>query len=190
MIKYGRCIVVIIALGLPGLAQAEIYKYLDEEGKIQFTDNLANVPAGQRNQVEEYEEVVHHPVRQAPSTTDEEAEDVDEGTSQENDRADKEEKGSAEGVGDEVGAGDLDESGERLRVEYEGLMNERAELDQAASRPLPPMEQERLVQTIEDFNERMRDFEIRREAHNNAVEAHNARVEQQGQSSQGEGSVE
>ena len=190
MITFKKLMVVIIALGLPGLVQADIYKYLDEEGAVQFTDNLANVPADQRNQVESYEEVVHPIKRQVPSLTGQETDDVLEAAGQDNGKSGD----GPSGLVDDVGYGDeqgpLGQSGARLRAEYEALMKERAELEEAASAVLPANEQKRLQEKIQDFNERIKDFDIRRQAHNEAVEAHNVRLETQGRDLQEEVPVE
>ncbi|MBE9582728.1 MAG: DUF4124 domain-containing protein, partial [Proteobacteria bacterium] len=57
--KLRQCVIVLILTIFPALASAEFYKYVDKNGSVRFTDNLANVPADQRSQVDEYEDPLY-----------------------------------------------------------------------------------------------------------------------------------
>ncbi len=46
-------IAAVVGLGLAWAAQAEIYRYVDENGRVHFTQDLSRVPAAQRKAVEE-----------------------------------------------------------------------------------------------------------------------------------------
>jgi hypothetical protein len=180
---------ILTVASFPTVARGEFYRYIDGNGNVRFTDNLANVPPEQRTRVEEYKEAV--PDR--PSLKEEEAKGKgqDEGKGTEPEAAEgtaktDTETGSAEGTakaGPEAGSAvdegktegmreDLKEEGLRLQEEYDALMEEREKLDKAASVRLTPAAQRELIDKIKDFNARIQDYEKRREAHNKAVEAY------------------
>ena len=46
----------LICMWLPSSALAEYYQYRDQNGVLRFTDNLADVPEDQRQQIESYTE--------------------------------------------------------------------------------------------------------------------------------------
>jgi hypothetical protein len=179
MIKLGKWIVgIVIAFGSPGFAQAEFYKYIDKNGDVQFTDNLANVPADQREQADEYEEVPPRPEVQKTDEDNEQGDTIDEGKGPE--------KALDEEMAPESVGTDLDKVGEQLRVEYEDLMKEKEAIEQTASQRLTQKLRKRIQEDIKDFNKRLEDFERRREAYNEAVEAHNAQIEKDAKALPGE----
>lgn len=173
--KIMKWIVVLVIVGVPALSLAEFYKYVDENGKVRFTDNLANVPDGQRPQIKEYEEVSHE------LTPKEKAEEQQEPTSKKTKQGAEvvtvEKDGLTEKDEKELEGEELEKKGEKLQQEYEALMEERQELDKAAKVRLTPAVQKKLVEKIADFNLRIKDYEGKRQAYNKAVEAHNTRVE-------------
>jgi len=160
----------------PMVAWGEFYKYIDGNGNVRFTDDLANVPPEQRTKVEEYKEAV--PDR--PSLKEEEAKGKgqDDGKGTEPEAAEgtaktDTETGSAMDDGKtEAMRQELKDEGLRLQEEYDALMEERERLDKAASTRLTPAAQRGLIDKIKDFNARIQDYEKRREAHNKAVEAY------------------
>jgi hypothetical protein len=171
MIKLAKWVfVIMITFGILGFAQAAFYKYIDQDGNVQFTDNLANVPVDQRGQIDEYEEAPTRP--QEPKTSEETDKEDEAGQDK------GQEKALAEQTKDDTAGSALDKVGEQLRVEYEALMKEKETIEQTASQRLTPRLRKRIQADIADFNKRLADFEKRREAHNAAVEAHNAKIEQ------------
>jgi hypothetical protein len=160
---------ILTVANLPWPARGEFYKYIDGNGNVRFTDDLSNVPQEQRTQVEEYQEAA--PKR--PSL-----EQIDEGKGAEPEAAEDTatagtETGSAVDEGKtEAMRQEIKEEGLQLQVEYDGLMEERENLDKAASTRLTPAAQRGLIEKIKDFNARIQDYEKRREAHNKAVEAY------------------
>ena len=73
-----------------------------------------------------------------------------------------------------------------LEQEYQALMEEREQLDEAAKRPVTPAMRRNLVEKVRDFNSRIKDYEKRRTAFNGEVEADNAGMEDKSQPSEGE----
>ncbi len=165
MMKLWRLMVVLVVLGYPVFVEAEFYKYVDQDGRVQFTDNLANVPLDQRPGVQEYEDAPLRTTREKPKK---EKGDGEKTSGTEATEAGAEVENAVERR--------LEEEGERLREEYEALMEEKGKLDQAASKRLGSIARKRLVGKIKDFNARIADYEKRREAHNKAVEAYNAKL--------------
>jgi len=167
---------ILTVASFPTVARGEFYRYIDGNGNVRFTDNLANVPPEQRTRVEEYKEVV--PDR--PSLKEEEAKGKgqDDGKGTEPEAAEgtaktDTETGSAMDDGKtEAMRQELKDEGLRLQEEYDALMEERERLDKAASTRLTPAAQRGLVDKIKDFNARIQDYEKRRETHNKAVEAY------------------
>jgi len=79
----------------------------------------------------------------------------------------------------------LKETGIALEQEYQTLMDERKQLDEAAKRPMTPAMRRNLVEKVRDFNSRSNDYEKRRTAFNGEVEAFNVGIEDEDQPSDG-----
>ncbi len=173
--KVMKWIVVIVMVVVPTLSFAEFYKYVDENGKVRFTDNLANVPDGQRPQVKEYEEASHE---LAPKEkAEEQQEPTSKKTKQGTDVVNDEKDGLTEIDNKDLKGEELEKKGEILQQVFEALMEERQELDKAAKVRLAPGARKKLVEKISDFNLRIKDYEEKRRAYNKVVEAHNTEVE-------------
>jgi hypothetical protein len=158
----------LLVMGTVSAGFAEFYKYIDEDGKVQFTDNIANVPPDQRERLEAYEEVTPSKTRQPGQTPEMEAVTGEEG------------ERSTAVVDDEELIDDraeaLEKRGAALEKEYEALMEEREGLDKAAKVRLTPAKKRELVERISDFNLRIKAYEKKRQAYNAEVEAYNAGV--------------
>lgn len=153
-------VVCLLVVGAAPCGFAEFYKYIDEEGKVQFTDNLANVPDDQRERLEAYQEV-SRPETDPPPEAAEGAENA--------------ESLAVQGTGEEEAVA-LEQRGAALEEEYKALMAERETLDEAAQVRLTPAKKRELVEKISDFNLRIKAYEKKRQAYNAEVEAYNARV--------------
>ncbi len=175
-------IALLTLIALPAFASAEFYRYVDQEGKTHYTDDIANIPADQRSHVSEYDDAAPgSSLQQETETTTQEEGDREATLSAPEEMPPQ----RAPGVGeDETEAVDqrLKETGVALEQEYQALMEERKQLDEAAKRPMTPAMRRDLVEKVRDFNSRINDYEKRRTAFNGEVEAYNAGIEKKGQS--------
>jgi hypothetical protein len=180
-------IIVLTLIALPGFASGEFYRYVDQEGKTHYTDDIANIPADQRPHVSEYEDVSHRSSLKEETETTTQEEESREAAVREAEVLSPPQRASAVGE-DETKTAEqrLKEIRSALEQEYQALMEVREQLDEAAKRPLTPTSREKLVQKIRDFNARSKDYNKRREAFDQDVEAYNAGIEDKGQPSEGE----
>ena len=174
--RLGQWIIVLVLTGMYALSSAEFYRYVDEEGKVKYTDNLANVPVDQRPKAYEYDESYDQfapeegierekPETESPDGALKEAEDVRlqrEALAKEGEEKTLEQK--------------LRETGARLKEEYQALMKEKEELDKSTTRRLTETERKELIKKVRDYNSQTEDYEKRREAFNKEVEAYNAGI--------------
>jgi hypothetical protein len=174
-------IALLTLIALPALASAEFYRYVDQEGKTHYTDDIANIPADQRSHVSEYDDVAPgSSLQQETETTIQEEGDREATLSVPEEMPLQ----RAPGVGeDETKVVDqrLKETAVTLEQEYQALTEERRQLDEAAKRPMTPAMRRNLVEKVRDFNSRINDYEKRRTAFNGEVEAYNASIEKKGQ---------
>ena len=169
-------LILLVITGLPALASAEFYKYVDKNGSVRFTDNLANVPADQRSQVDEYEDPPY-PSSQEKRTEVEADEKLDREKSDQPAQAGHPPKEPLiERMKSNAAAQKLKETGARLREEYEALMKEREQLDKISTIRMTPAARKELVEKITGFNARIRDYDKRKEAYNKEAQAHNASI--------------
>ena len=139
-----------------------------KNGKVRFTDNLANVPADQRRDVEEYESTVTEKNIETMRSQPSESRDTPNGSQKAGDDTTQTEGEQDDGL-DALGKR-LQREGEALKEEYNALMEERAQLEEKAARRLTPVAQRALLKKIKEFNVRIRDYEKRRDGHNQSVE--------------------
>jgi len=179
--RLGQWIIVLVLIGMYGLTSAEFYRYVDEEGKVKYTDNLANVPVDQRPKAYEYDESYDQfapeegierekPETESPDGALKETEDLRlqrEAPAKEGEEKPPEQK--------------LRETGARLKEEYQGLMKEKEEMDKLTTRRLTEAERKELIKRVRDYNSRTEDYEKRRQAFNKEVEAYNASIAKKAQ---------
>jgi NADH dehydrogenase/NADH:ubiquinone oxidoreductase subunit G len=180
-------IVLLALLALPAAVSAEFYRYVDQDGKTHYTDDIANVPADQRSHVSEYDDAAlgSSGLRQETETTIQE-QGGREATLSPPQEVLPQRTPRAKADETETSAQRLEETGKALEGEYETLTEERKELDEASKRPMTPAMRENLVERVKDFNTRIKEYEKRRAAFNGEVEAYNAGIEKKGQAPEGE----
>ena len=149
-------------------ASAEFYKFIDEEGNVQFTDDLTKVPVNQREGVNKYIE----------SRTD--AEDMQDNAQKEKEQnlPGDEEKEATQNV-----YTDLLKEKERLETkkkeldeEYDSLVKEKEEIDKRIKKLKTNEEIKKSNERVKLFNEKIKIYEEKRRAYNAEVEAYNAKV--------------
>jgi hypothetical protein len=153
----GRIVILFLGLTLiPNLCPAEFYKYRDANGVLRFTDNLLEVPEDQREQVQEYKEIVtpeekEEPVKKVP------IEDLN------------------------ARATDLNAERDVLAKEYAELAKDRAELEKQTRDPQNQEEYAAYLKMVEDYNARIRAYEAKRKLFQEKVDAFNADAQNQDQ---------
>ena len=164
--RLGQWIIVFMLTGIYALASAGVFKYVDENGEVHYTDDLSNVPVEQWPKEVEYEEPV---VQSQP-------EESSEGKGKEEDSAKKalqEKKAKEKALGEK-----LRQTGEKLEAEYQDLKKEREELDKITTKRLKRAEYNKLLNRVKDFNSRTEDYENRRKVFEKEAEAYNASIKQ------------
>jgi len=177
--RLGQWIIVLILIGMYGLTSAEFYRYVDEEGKVKYTDDLTNVPVEQRAKAEEYDDSYDQlPPEEGIEREKQETESPDVALKETEDVRLQREAPAKEGE-EKTLEQKLREAGARLKEEYQGIMKEREDLDKLATRQLTETGRKELIKKVRDFNSRTEDYEKRRGAFNKEVEAYNASIEKE-----------
>ena len=184
--RLGQWIIVLVLTGIYALSSAEIYRYVDEKGKVYYTDDLGSVPVDQRPKVYEYEEPYDQsapegePERKKPQTESPEGDfkETEEVRLQtEVPATEAQTKQAPAIVGEEKTLEQkLRETGARLTKEYQALMKERERLDEIATKKLTRADQRELNKRIREYNSRTEDYEKRRAVFNKEVEDYNASI--------------
>ncbi|MEE8481557.1 MAG: DUF4124 domain-containing protein [Desulfobacterales bacterium] len=166
--KQGKWIILLILVLFSVPASAEFYKFIDEEGNVQFTDDLTKVPLNQREGVRKYIE----------SRTD--AEDI-----KDNANIDKKEKQLLDGQEKAMQIEDtnlfkikkwLDAKKKELDSEYEALLKEKEEIDKNIQNLKTNEETKASNKKVQKFNEKIKKYEEKRKAFNTEVKAYNNKV--------------
>jgi hypothetical protein len=175
------CLIGLTLIGLSSFASAEFYRYVDKEGKVLFTDNLANVPEDQRPAVDQFDDFYPE------STPENETEaTLPEGDLEQSEETDVKETAEALQEDLEVWAQRLNETGVKLRKEYESLMQRKEELDKPIDAGLSLPERKALAEEKRAFNKQIEDYEKRRQAFDEEAEAYNTRVGKEAQATKAE----
>ena len=181
-LDYIPIFMIIVLLSAP--ASAQFYKYVDEDGNIRFTDDINQVPAGQRATVKSYEEAVSEP---------EVENQADQSDSQGSTNAQQTTATAAASV--EIDLGDLDAAYNQLKALREEIDNEYNELieekETLAKEKTEAKTREQVLEynaKVEKFNERARDHQQKSKKYEAQVDAYNASVSQQINEQKQEGS--
>ena len=166
--KWGLTLIVVLSLTTP--AAAEFYKYRDKNGAIRFTDNLAEVPADQREKLKIYEGSARAADRALPAASGQVA--AQNGTASET-APEPAEKAAGEAL-----IADLHRRQQALMEEYDALQKEREELTAAPGKRVSQAEQKKYNQQVDALNARLADYQKRRAAFEEEVAAHNEEMRQ------------
>ncbi len=181
----------LICMLLPSSVLAEYYQYRDQNGVLRFTDNLADVPEDQRQQIESYTE------SEAFVMTEEESlEYLQDKSVQEETGEDMESASQSEETGEDMEGADqieetdtgrddslaqlkeLNQMKAALDQEFAELMEEKQVLLQYKdSKKNMSMKEARAYQKKQTrLNQRITDFEERRQAYKKEADAFNAQA--------------
>ena len=141
----------LILVVLPVLVSAEIYKYRDQNGVLRFTDNLAEVPISQRENMEQYQEIktTAGAVEQTPADT----------------------SGKKPAPDPKAVEKELRDEKEILDNEYGQLMEMRNSLE-AAPQPRTTEEIAAHEKKIQDYHIKLKIYEVKQKAFREKVEAY------------------
>ena len=163
----------LICMWLPSSALAEYYQYRDQNGVLRFTDNLADVPEDQRQQIESYTESEDFVM-----TEEESLEYLQDTSVQEETGEDME--GAYQSEETETGRDDnlaqlkkLNQVKAALDEEFAELMEEKQALLQYkdSKKNMSVKEAKAYQKKVTLLNQRITDFEERRQAHKKEADA-------------------
>ena len=181
----------LICMWLPSSALAEYYQYRDQNGVLRFTDNLADVPEDQRQQIKSYtesevfvmteEESLEY--LQDTSVQEETGEDMEGAYQSEENGEDMDDADQSEET--ETGRDDslaqlkkLNQMKAALDEEFAELMEEKQVLLQYkdSKKNMSIKEAKAYQKKVTLLNQRITDFEERRQAYKKEADAFNAQA--------------
>lgn len=168
----------LICVWLPSSVLAEYYQYRDQNGVLRFTDNLADIPEDQRQQIESYTESEDFVM-----TEEESLEYLQDTSVQEETGEDME--GAYQSEETETGRDDnlaqlkkLNQIKAALDEEFAVLMEEKQVLLQykESKKNISVKEAKAYQKKVTLLNQRITDFEERRQAYKKEADAFNAQA--------------
>jgi hypothetical protein len=181
----------LICMLLPSSVLAEYYQYRDQNGVLRFTDNLADVPEDQRQQIESYTESEEFVMTeeesleylQDTSVQEETGEDMEgayqsEETGEDMDDADQIEETDTGRDDSLAQLKKLNQMKAALDEELTGLMEEKQVLLQYkdSKKTISVKEAKAYKKKVTLLNQRITDFEERRQAYKKEADAFNAQA--------------
>lgn len=157
IMKTALFLILLVILG-SAPAKAEFYRYTDGHGNTLYTDDLSNVPPGQRQTVREYEEAP------AAALTEEKAVETQAPSTDNPVNALENERKQ------------LQQQEKDLNGEYEALQKKRDSLDQERGAAVTPEQIKAYNQKIVDFNTHIKSYEERRTVYTERVKSFNDRL--------------
>lgn len=168
----------LICMWLPSSVLAEYYQYRDQNGVLRFTDNLADVPEDQRQQIESYTESEDYVMTEEESPEYLQDTSVQEETGEDMVGADQDEE--TETIRDDNLAQlkKLNQMKAALDEEFAELMEEKQALLQykESKKNISIKEAKDYQKKVTLLNQRITDFEERRQAYKKEADAFNAQA--------------
>jgi hypothetical protein len=156
---------ILLALLFAAYSNAEIYKYIDENGQKRWTDDLSQVPVEQRDSAQrmETEATSETPSEQASdeAAPPEPAEKMEEATSDT----------------DQPNRNALENEKADLDTMYQELLQERRQIEKAKAEAKWASAKGALGKKITAYNEKAEKYEERLKAFNNNVSRYNQRIQ-------------
>ena len=142
---------------------ADIYKYIDENGQKRWTDDLSQVPPEQRNAVQRL--VTEDDTPAVPDQVGDD--DIQSDASGQTDAENKEPSLDREALSREKAD---------LEALYKELVAEKEQLETAKSEAASPEAQEELKQRINAYNEKAKTYDQRLDSFNQKASLYNERI--------------
>jgi chromosome segregation ATPase len=190
--RFRNWVMVVMLAWMHAPASAEIYRYVDEEGGVHYTDDLGKVPVEQRPNVYENAE----PDVEQQLGIYENAEPEEDLASEKSTKREGDDVGSHDEVLKEVAppveidillsedkggprAQDLEETRVALLEEYKALVKGQEEISEAGKVRLGPTGRKKLNEKIREHNKLIDEYEERSQAFLKDVEVFNSRREEE-----------
>jgi chromosome segregation ATPase len=190
--RFRNWVIVLILAWMVAPASAELYKYVDEEGRVLFTDDLGKVPVEQRPGVYEkaepdaeerfgvYETTLPDEDMTPEKEIEREADYVESRDGVLKEVAAPPEKDILPGEAKEgPRSQDLEETRLGLLKEFGVLVERQEEMRKEAKKPLGPTARKELNEKIGEHNKRIEEYEKRSQAFLKDVEVFNSRREEE-----------
>jgi chromosome segregation ATPase len=190
--RFRSWVIVLILAWMAAPASAELYKYVDEEGSVLFTDDLGKVPVEQRPGVYEkaepdaeerfgvYENTLPDEDLTSEKEIEREADYIESPDEVLKEVAAPPEKDILPGEAEEgPRAQDLEETRLGLLKEFRVLAEGQEEMNEEAKKPLGPTARKELNEKIREHNKRIEEYEKRSQAFLKDVEVFNSRREEE-----------
>ncbi len=168
----------LICMWLPSSVLAEYYQYRDQNGVLRFTDNLADVPKDQRQQIESYTESEAFVMTEEESLEYLQDTSVQEETGEDMDDADQIEETDTGRDDSLAQLKKLNQMKAALDEEFAELMEEKQVLLQykESKKSISVKEAKAYQKKVTLLNQRITDFEERRQVFKKEADAFNAQA--------------
>ena len=168
----------LICMLLPSSVLAEYYQYRDQNGVLRFTDNLADIPEDQRQQIESYTESEDFVMTEEESLEYLQDTSVQEETGEDMEGAYQSEETETGRVDNLAQLKKLNQVKAALDEEFAELMEEKQVLLQYkdSKKNMSMQEAKAYQKKVTLLNQRITDFEERRQAYKKEADAFNAQA--------------
>ena len=168
----------LICMLLPSSVLAEYYQYRDQNGVLRFTDNLADIPEDQRQQIESYTESEDFVMTEEESLEYLQDTSVQEETGEDMEGAYQSEETETDRDDNLAQLKKLNQVKATLDEEFAELMEEKQVLLQYkdSKKNMSMKEAKAYQKKVTLLNQRITDFEERRQAYKKEADAFNAQA--------------
>mgnify|MGYP001825124680 FL=1 len=169
--KYLKIFIIFTFLMFSVSAAAEIYKYVDEDGNVHFTDDINQVPEAQRDKVSSYVESVSEDPPDQEITQENQSEQ-----SATDQQANLPDLSDDESESLEDAKQRIDALKSEIDQEYEALMKEKQQLAKAKKQAKTREQIIEFNQKVDSLNKRVAAYEKKGKDYKAQVDAYNQRI--------------